>query len=89
MTGAMASPLQRRKKSVDLAAPGPRVSRVRRDPPPVEKVLTVGEIRERNARNMVIGIIAFALALFIVLIGFTNAAGWSPSQYTIEIQSST
>ncbi len=84
----MASPLQRRKKSVDLAAPGSRVSRIRRDPPPPEKLLSAGEIKERNARNMVIGIIAFALALFIVLIGFTNAAGWTPSQYTITIRQS-
>ncbi|MEO7503738.1 MAG: hypothetical protein ABIT69_00975 [Sphingomicrobium sp.] len=81
----MASPLQSRKKTVDLVAPATYVSRIRRDPPPVEKVLTAGEVRERHARTVVFGIVTFALALFVVLAAFTNAAGWSPSQYTWHI----
>ncbi len=84
----MASPLNTRKKSVDLAAPVSRVSRIRRDPPPPVKEVTAGEVKEREARAIVIGITVFALALFVILLAFSNAAGWSPSQYTIEIKES-
>ncbi len=82
----MASPFQSRKKSVDLATPVPRVSRIRRDPPPPVKVVSVVEIKEREARTVVIGIIAFALALFIIMIAVSNAAGWSPRQYAVHIR---
>ncbi len=82
----MASPFQTRKKAVDLAAPVQRVSRIRRDPPPRVKELRRHEIKERDARTIVIGIMAFALALFVILIGFSKSAGWSPSQYTIYIR---
>jgi len=82
----MASSLQPRKKAVDLAAPGARVSRIRRDPPPPVKVVTAADIRDRETRNIVIGTIAVALALLVILAGFNNAAGWSPSQYTITIR---
>jgi hypothetical protein len=80
----MASP-HTSKKTVDMAAPMVRVSRIRRDPPPPVKVLRAYEIKERDARNAVIGVVTVALALFVILIGFNNAAGWSPSQYTIHI----
>lgn len=82
----MAGPIQTRKQTVDLATPVIRVSRIRRDPPKPVKEITPGEIRERNTRTMVIGVISFTLALFFILIGFSNFAGWSPSQYTIEIR---
>ena len=82
----MSSRFQSSKQSVDLAAPVVRVSRIRRDPPPPVKVITAAEIRERDARNIVVGIIAFALAVFIILIGLSNAAGWSPSQHAVVIK---
>jgi len=82
----MAAPLHTRKKAVDMAVPVLRVSRIRRDPPPPVKEVSAGEIKDREARTMVIGIAVFALALFVVLIGISNAAGWSPSQYTIDIE---
>ena len=81
----MASPL--RKKTVDVSAPAVRVSRIRRDPPPPVKVVTAAEIKDRDARNVVLGVIAFALALVVILIGFGNA-NWSPSQHTINIKGS-
>ena len=84
----MASPIQTRKQAVDLAAPVVRVSRIRRDPPLKVKEVTLAEIKERDARDIVIGVIAIALAVFVVLIGFTNVAGWSPSQVTIHIEQS-
>jgi hypothetical protein len=80
----MASPLQTGKQSVNLAAPV-RVSRIRRDPPPVVKKVEVRDPEERDTRAVVIGVVAFGLAIFVIAIGFSSANGWSPSQYTIEI----
>ena len=85
----MASPLPSRKQSVDLAAPVVRVSRIRRDPPPQVKPLTAADIRERDAHNIVIGIIVFALALFVILVAFGKASGWSPSHHPIHIRQSS
>jgi hypothetical protein len=82
----MASSPHSRKKAVDMAAPPVRASRIRRDPPPPVKLITAAEIRERDARNIVIGVIAIGLALIVILTAVTNAAGWSPSQYTINLQ---
>ena len=82
----MASPLKTAKQAVDLAAPVVRVSRIRRDPPPPVKLVTAAEIRDREERNMAIGITALTLAALVLLIAFTNAAGWSPSQYVIHIR---
>ncbi len=58
----MASPLQTGKQSVNLAASGARVSKIRRDPPPVVKTIVVRERDERDARIVVIGVVTFALA---------------------------
>jgi hypothetical protein len=80
----MAAPLNTAKQTVDLAAPVTRVSRIRRDPPLKVKEVTLAEIKERDARDIVIGIMVFTLALCVILIAFTNAAGWSPSQLTIH-----
>jgi len=82
----MANFIQTRKKSVDLAAPVARVSRIRRDPPPVVKEVSAADIREREARTVVIGIVTMALALLVVLFGLSNATGWSPREYTIYIR---
>ena len=82
----MANFIQTRKKSVDLAAPVTRVSRIRRDPPPVVKEVSAADIREREARTVVIGIVTMALALLVVLFGLSNATGWSPREYTIYIR---
>ena len=82
----MANPIQSRKTTVDLAAPVVRVSRIRRDPPPPVKVVSTAEVRERDAWVIVVGIVTFALALVVILIAFSNVAGWSPRQYTITIR---
>ncbi len=58
----MASPLQTAKQSVNLSAPV-RVSRIRRDPPPVVKEAPVRDPEEVEARTVVIGVITFALAM--------------------------
>jgi hypothetical protein len=81
----MASPLQTGKKSVNLASSPARVSRIRRDPPPIPQKIAVRDPDERDARTVVIGIVSFALAIVIITIALSSAYGWSPSQYNIEI----
>ena len=61
----MASPLNARKKSVDMAAPVVRVSRIRRDPPATIRVVSAAEVRERETLTLVVGVLVFALALFV------------------------
>ena len=80
----MASPLKAGKKSVNLASGGVRVSKIRRDPPPVvkEKIVHPDVI---DRRDVVIGVLAFALALFVIILAFGSYSGWSPREYTIEL----
>ena len=83
----MASPLKTGKKTVDLASSGVRVSRIRRDPPPPKvKELTLEERNERDRRNGIIGIIVFALAMFVIALGFSRVAGWSMGDYTWQLK---
>ena len=86
----MARPHPKGKQPVNLAsspasAP-PRASRIRRDPPPpVKPAKIVLEPDEREQRDVAIGILAFALAIFVITIAFASYWGWSPSQYTVEM----
>jgi len=86
VTVAMASPLQTGKQSVNLKAGGARVSRIRRDPPPVVKKVAVVDPEERDARIVVIGVITFALAIAVIVIGFSSVGGWSPSEHTVHLE---
>jgi hypothetical protein len=81
----MTRPLSTGKQSVDLASAVPG-SRIRRDPPPAVKELVVRDREGRDQQIVVIGVVAFALALFIIIVGFISVYGWSPSQYTIHIE---
>ena len=83
----MARPLQTGKQTVDLAAKPAPGSRIRRDPPPVAKKTVVPDRELVDRRKVAIGIVAFALAIVAIVIGFGSFAGWSPSQYKIHIQS--
>ena len=85
MANAMARPHPTGKQSVNLAPPGPRVSRIRRDPPPVvkEKVVHPDEV---DRRDVVVGVLAFALAIFVIILAFGSFYGWSPREYTIHVQ---
>lgn len=94
----MASPLPTGKQSVSLASASlsgsnslrgstaVRGSKIRRDPPPPVKKVSAADIEERDAWTVVIGIVTFALALVVIVIGVSNVAGWSPRQYTVEIR---
>ena len=81
----MASPLPSGKKSVNMASPPVRVSRIRRDPPPIAQKIIVRDPDERDQRTVLFGIASFAAAIVIITIAFAGAYGWSPSQYNIEI----
>ena len=81
----MASPLKSGKRAVDLAAKGAPGSRIRRDPPPKVKQLSIEDRDDRDRRLAVIGIATFALAITIIILAFGSWSGWSPSQYTVVI----
>ena len=89
----MARPHPTAKQSVNLAShlasnltsPGPRVSRIRRDPPPVADKKVVLDPEEREQWTVVVGILSFALAIFVIIIAFGSYAGWSPSQYNVQM----
>ena len=81
----MAAPLQTGKKSVNLATPV-RASRIRRDPPPVVKKIDLRDPEERDAQTVVIGVVAFAVAIFIVVLGFSAYYSTStPEERTIHL----
>jgi hypothetical protein len=83
----MASPLSTGKQSVNLAPGEVRVSKIRRDPPPpLIKEISIRERNERDIRMAVIGVVAFALALFVITLAFASWSGWSPRDYTIHIE---
>lgn len=81
----MASPLKSAKKSVDLASQAPRVSKIRRDPPPRVKQVEVRDPRELERRDAVIGVLVFALAIFVIILAFGSYWGWSPRDYTVQM----
>ena len=81
----MASPLPTAKKSVNLTSDGPRVSKIRRDPPPPEKPKAIRhpDVVDRSA--VIIGVLVFALAIFVIVLAFGSWSGWSPQEYTVEV----
>ena len=81
----MATPLHTSKKSVNLAAPV-RGSRIRRDPPAPMKKVEIKDPEERDTQMVVIGVIGFAVAIFIVVLGFSAYYGTSaPEERTIHL----
>ena len=81
----MASPLQTGKRAVDLAAGTPRVSKIRRDPPPKVKEVTIADRDEVDQRNVVIGVLVFTFVVLIIILGLSLYSGWSPRQVTLEV----
>lgn len=81
----MASPLSTGKKAIDLAsAPVVRVSRIRRDPPPkVPEKHVDPDVVDR--RDVVVGVVAFALAIFVIILALGAYSGWSIREYVVEI----
>ena len=81
----MSAPLTTGKQPIKLGPNGARVSRIRRDPPPAAKKTVVPDRDELDERNVVIGVIAFTLAILAIVLGLSATNGWSPRQVTIEI----
>ena len=82
----MASPLIKRKQPVKLAAQTVRVSRIRRNPPPVAKKEPVIDREDREKIAVTVGVLAVALALLVVTLGLGIYAGWSPADYELHIE---
>ena len=83
----MARPVRSGKQTVNLAASGPKVSRIRRDPPPPPpKKVSPGELRSKEAAVIVSGLFAVGLALALLLWQVGQWAGWSPGDYEILIR---
>ena len=80
----MAAPLKTGKQSVKLGAPV-RVSRIRRDPPPIAKKIIERDPDERDTRVVVIGVVAFAVAIFVLTVAFSAYQAWSPADYEIQV----
>ena len=80
----MAAPLNTAKQTVALGSGEVRVSRIRRDPPPVEKKTVVMTRSERDRRTVLLGIALSTALLVVILAGFASYSGWSPRQVTIE-----
>lgn len=84
----MALPRPTTKPSVNLASTKPpeaRVSRIRRAPPPVVKKEIVLDPEERDQWTVIVGILSFALAIFVIVVAFGSYAGWSPAQYNVQM----
>jgi hypothetical protein len=82
----MASPFQTGKKTVNLAAPAVRVSKIRRDPPPPKlKQLSLEERNDRDRQMAIVGIVAFALALFVIGLGIMSVTGWQPRNIIVNL----
>lgn len=82
----MASPLSSAKKTVDLAAPRVRGSRIRRDPPPPKaKEVSLEQLREREQWVAIAGVVSVALAIALIVLGISNQWGWSMADYTIRV----
>ena len=91
----MARPHPTAKQSVNLASnlasprsptsQAPRPSRIRRDPPPAVKAKVVVDPEERDQWTVIVGILTFALAFFVIIIAFGSYSGWSPREYTVEV----
>ncbi len=84
----MASPLQTAKQSVNLASnlasAGPRVSRIRRDPPPVVKQKIV-DPADREEWTVLVGVVTFALAFVIIIFGFSSTSFRPSEGRTVEV----
>ena len=87
-TATMASPLSSAsKKTVDLSAPGRKVSRIRRDPPPPPpRKVTKAELRSQEARVILAGLALFGLILAALILQGSRVAGASLSNYTVVIE---
>ena len=67
------------------AGKGLGVSKIRRDPPPAVKEIAAPDADEHDTRTVVLGILAFTVALVVIMIGLGNAVGWTPREYVAHL----
>ena len=62
------------KPKVTLAAEAPRASRIRREPPPLEKPksLRAYPTTERESWIVIIGVILFSMAIAVIIFGISE-----------------
>ena len=82
----MTSPLKTGKQTVNLAPDAKRVSKIRRDPPPIARKTVIPDRDESDRRSAAIGIVVFTLAVVAVIFALGSWAGWSPSEYTVRLR---
>lgn len=66
------------KSTVELSAAAPRPSRIRREPPPrapQAKEKAMADVAEREAWTVAIGILLFATAIAVIVIGVGDYLG--------------
>ncbi len=81
----MAAPLKTAKQSVNLGSPGVAGSRIRRDPPPKVKEIAIRDPEERDRQDVIIGIMIFTLALFVIMLAFAAWSGWTPRTSIVQM----
>ena len=83
----MASPIPTGKQPVNLASgpSGARVSRIRRDPPPPVKKQAIVDPEEREQWAVVVGVLTFALAIFVIIVALGSYTGRSAKGYAVEV----
>ena len=82
----MASPIASAKKTVDLAAPRVRGSRIRRNPPPPKaKEVSPEKLREREQWMVIAGVVGVALAIAAIVLGVSDHGGWSMAEYEVRV----
>ena len=81
----MARPIASKKQTVPLASAPVRVSRIRRDPPPKAKAEAAVDTEERERWAVTVGVLAFALSIFVIVLAAGSYSGWSPTDYTMEL----
>jgi hypothetical protein len=82
----MASPLKTGKQPVKLTPPPVSGSRIRRDPPPVVKEKIVLDPEDRDQRDVILGVLTFALAMFVIIFAFGNYSGWTWGDHKVELK---
>jgi len=78
----MASLLPSAKSTVDLTGAGPRVSKIRRDPPPPPSGKTdkieLKDYENRDTLTVVLGVTGVMLVLVVTLLVVASLTGWTP-----------
>ena len=79
----MSKPWTPTRPTVDLHAP----SRIRREPPPIDKQTSLPDDSENETWAVVIGVVAFALAFTVLIFWISDKPSPSPQPAPIAVAS--